>query len=104
MNPSEYSDSSGGINTGTRPTAVGYISHLSVPSVSGYDCALYPSVPQGSDGKYVDDYCLYSSSGVALVVGGGYYSHTKNFGAFYLNGEIGASSSGSTSARLQYLP
>lgn len=103
-NPSEYSDTSGGTKTGTRPTSGGYISQWSVPSVSGYDWALYPSSVSGSDSTYVADYCLYNSSGVVLYVGGFYYQR-QDCGAFYLGGDGTASdSSGLIGARLQYLP
>ena len=103
-NPSEYSDTSGGTKTGTRPTTSGYISEWSIPSISGYDWALYPSAVNGSDSTYVADYCSYSGSGVVLFVGGN-YNQSQNRGAFYLNGYYAASYSDSyVGARLQYLP
>lgn len=104
-NPSEYSDTSGGTKTGTRPTSGGYISQWSVPSVSGYDWALYPAAVSGSfAGTYVPDYCHYGSSGVVLYVGG-FYDQYQDHGAFCLGGDGAASdSSGRIGARLQYLP
>lgn len=103
-NPSEYSDTSGGTKTGTRPTSGGYISQWSVPSVSGYDWALYPSAVSGSDSTYVADYCYYYSSGVVLYVGGN-YNQSQDHGAFSLSGFYAASGSlSSVGARLQYLP
>lgn len=103
-NPSEYSDTSGGAKTGTRPTSSGYISQWSVPSVSGYDWALYPSAVRGSKSTYIADYCGYGSSGVILLVGGCYYTGNA-WGAFPLYGDQTASYSGKNiGARLQYLP
>ena len=102
--PSEYSDTSGGTKIGTRPTTGGYISKWSVPSVSGYDWALYPSAVSGSDSTYVADYCYYSSSGVVLYVAGD-CAQNQDFGAFCLYGNFTASDSVSNvGARLQYLP
>lgn len=102
--PSEYSDTSGGTKIGTRPTTRGYISEWSIPSISGYDWALYPSAVSGSDSTYVADYCSYDSSGVVLCVGGFYYWNQER-GAFFLGGSFTASSSyDTTGARLQYLP
>ena len=102
-NPSEYSDTTGGIKIGTRPTSGGYISQWSVPSVSGYDWALYPSAVSGSSSTYVPDNCRYASSGVELCVGG--YYQSKWHGAFCLVGDWAASdSSNYVGARLQYLP
>ena len=103
--PSEYSDTSGGTKTGTRPTtAYGYISQWSVPSVSGYDWALYPSTVSGSDSTYITDHCSYTSSGEVLCVGSD-YGQAQNRGAFYLDGNAPSSSTGSGyGARLQYLP
>ena len=102
--PSEYSDTSGGTKIGTRPAPNGYISQWSVPSVSGYDWALYPSAVSGSDSTYVPDYCDCNSSGVVLYVGGN-YSQSQDRGAFFLCGSYAASGSvSSIGARLQYLP
>ena len=105
-NPSEYSDTTGGIKIGTRPTTGGYITQWSVPSVSGYDWALYPSTvsDRSTDNTYVADMCFYVSSGVELCVGGS-YGQRDTYGAFFLNGNCTESESwGDIGARLQYLP
>lgn len=103
-NPSEFSDSSGGVNTGTRPTSGGYISSWSQPSTSGYDWAIYPGAVSGSDSTYVPDYCGYGSSGVVLCVGGSYYRSLYH-GLFYLGGNSSASiSDGDIGVRVMYLP
>lgn len=106
LNPSTYSDSSGGTYTGTRPTSGGCISAFGVPSAAGYEWALYPSsvVSDSSYSTYIADYCNYSSSGVVLYCGGNWYQD-RNSGMFYLNGYNSASGSYSgIGARLQYLP
>ena len=104
-NPSEYSDATGGIKIGTGPTNDGYISQWSVPSVSGYDWALYPSAVSGSNSTYVPDWCSYYSSGVAPLIGGDYFQNDQGFGAFCLYGYGKVSVSASNNcARLQYLP
>lgn len=106
LNPSTYSDSSGGTNTGTRSTSSGCISAFGVPSATDYEWALYPSsvVSDSSYSTYVADYCNYNSSGVVLIVGGSYY-HSRSYGMFSLNGSNSSSSSvGYIGARLMYLP
>ena len=103
-NPANFSDSSGGTKTGTRPTSGGYISAWGIPTVSGFEYALYPSAVAGSETTYIADYCNYSSSGVVLYVGG-YYVQSRNRGPFYLDGSYAASDAGSSiGSRLQELP
>ena len=106
LNPSTYSDSSGGTNTGTRPTSSGCISAFGVPSTTDYEWALYPSsvTSDSSYSTYVADHYYYDSSGVVLYIGGG-YNRGRHSGMFCLLGNAGSSSSSDfVSARLQYLP
>lgn len=103
-NPSNFSDTSNGTKVGTRPTSGGYISAWNVPSVSGYEYALYPSAVSGSDSTYICDYCSYNSSGVVLRVGGSYGQY-QDRGAFCLLGVDAASSQNAgTGCRLMKLP
>lgn len=103
-NPSKFSDSSGGVNTGTRPTFSGYISSWTQPSTSGYDWAIYPGAVSGSKTTYVPDCCYYYSSGVVLYVGGSYGQNLVH-GLFFLYGSESASySGGSIGVRVMYLP
>ena len=103
-NPDSFSDTSGGTNIGTRPTSGVWISAWSIPSVSGFEYALYPSAVAGSGSTYVCDYCFYDAWGVVLCVGG-HYSQVQNFGAFYLGGDIDASLAFAyIGCRLQKLP
>ena len=103
-NPASFSDTSGGTNIGTRPTSSNWISAWSIPSVSGFEYALYPSAVAGSESTYVCDYCYYNASGVVLVVGGS-YSQSQLYGAFYLGGDSAASHAyAGIGCRLQKLP
>lgn len=102
--PSEFSDSSGGVNAGTRPASNGYISSWKQPTKSGYDWAIYPGTVNGSNSTYVPDYCYFNGSGVALSVGG-WADGKLLHGLFYLSGDSsGSSTSSSIGARLMYLP
>lgn len=103
-NPASFSDTSGGTNVGTRATSSRYISGWTNPTASGFEYALYPNAGAGSESTYVCDYCLYSSSGVVLSVGGD-YDQSQKCGAFYLVGSNTASNQYNyTGCRLQKLP
>lgn len=106
LNPSTYSDSSGGTNIGKRPTSSDCISAFGIPSATDYEWALYPSSVVSDSGysTYVADYCGYNSSGVVLCVGGN-YNQSRGYGMFYLAGNNSSSGSyGYIGARLMYLP
>lgn len=104
LNPSEYSDTTGGTLTGTRPTSSGFISAMSVPGVENYEWALYPSAVSGSETTYFADGYYYGSSGVVLYCGGG-WGQDRSCGLFCLSGNYRASDSCSyIGARLQKLP
>lgn len=106
LNPSTYSDSSGGTNIGRISTSPGNISAFGIPSATDYEWALYPSsvVSDSSYSTYVADYCDCSSSGMVLCVGG-YYVQIRGFGMFCLDGSYSSSNSfGNVGARLMYLP
>ena len=103
--PSKFSDSTNGVNTGKRTTSSGYIKTWSEPSIAGYEYAIYPNAVNGSTQSYVNDRCYYTSSGVVLYFGGYYNGQSQSFGAFYLDGHVGSSSSYSDiGCRLQKLP
>ena len=103
-NPASFSDTSGGTNIGTRPTSSKWISAWSIPSVSGFEYALYPSAVAGSENTYVCDYCSYDTSGVVLRVGGEFIQDQTR-GAFCLFGSNTASSATvGIGCRLQKLP
>ena len=103
-NPSEFSDSSGGVNTGTSPDATGYISSWSQPSITGYDWAIYPDKATGSNLTHITDYYHGTISGVVLCVGGD-YTQDLTGGLFRLEGTQQASRSyGNIGVRVMYLP
>lgn len=105
LNPTGYSDSSGGTKVGARPTSSNYISAYSVAQSNGYEWFIYPcSVSVGSESTYVCDYCYYNAGGVVLCVGGN-YSQSQYYGLFYLYGNNAASNSGQyVGSRLLKLP
>lgn len=104
-NPANFSDTTGGTNTGTRPTTIGgYISDWSIPTATGFEYALYPSAVSGGEQTYIADICGYNSSGVTLYVGCS-YSRGQQYGMFFLYGYYTASMSSSIlGSRLQKLP
>lgn len=103
-NPASFSDTSGGTNVGTRATSSGWISGWTNPTADGFEYALYPNAVSGSETTYVCDYCDYDASGVVLVVGGD-YGQSQDYGAFYLDGSSAASNADtSIGCRLQKLP
>ena len=104
--PENFSDTTGGTKVGERATTSNDIKAFFVPSASGLEWALYPNevVSDSNYETYVCDRCYYYASGVVLFVGG-YYSQYQSCGAFCLDGNNQASSSGaSIGARLQKLP
>lgn len=82
LNPSSFSDSSGGTLAGSLTG--GYPSALSVKSVSGLFPVFVPSASSGSNTTYVPDGWNFNASIPCLYVGGGYYQNL-NHGMFYVN-------------------
>ena len=85
LNPNDFSDTSNGANIGKRPTSGGWISAYNVPTVSGFEWALYPSAVSGSESTYICDFCNYNSSGVVLYCGG-YFDPSERHGLFCVQG------------------
>ena len=79
LNPSAFSDSSGGVLVG-KPSD-GWISALSVKTVSGLPPLFIASGSSGSDSTYVPDYWSYGASGPCLFRGG-YYGQDLSHGMF----------------------
>lgn len=105
-NPASFSDISGGTLTGTRSTSSDQIKEWAIPTASGFDWALYPSVVGEGAGEqtYVTDYCNYSSFGVVLSAGGNHY-RDQGSGPFYLLGNFSdLSQNASIGCRFQKLP
>ena len=100
LNPSSFSDSSGGTNVGTLTS--GYPSALSVRTQAGFPL-FAPSASSGSATTYTCDGWYFYSSSPCLCVGG-YYDQYANLGLFYV-GCDGASDAGAgIGCRLQELP
>ena len=105
-NPANFSDSSGGMNIGTRTTVTNCIKAWTSPSASGFEYAQYPSegISDSSYATYICDIYYYSSYGVVLYVGG-CYSQNQNRGLFCMCVNIDASDSYSDiGSRLMKLP
>lgn len=105
-NPANFSDDTGGTNIGTRANANGVVTEWTEPSASGFEYALYPAAVTTDNNyeTYDCDYSGYNASGVVLF-GGGYYSQSQYYGAFYLGGSGAASFKNAyRGSRLQKLP
>ena len=105
-NPANFSDTTGGVNVGTRTTANGVVTAWTNPTASGYEYAIYPNncVSDSTYSTYSADSCNYNSSGVVLYVGGSFVQGQDD-GLFRLYGDDGASHSLSfIGSRLQKLP
>lgn len=105
LNPANFSDSTGGVKTGSRSTAAsGYTSAWNTPIATGYEWMIYPSETQGGETTYIADYCYYNATGVVLNIGGNYGTAKYN-GLFSLSGYGAATSSDvSLGSRLMILP
>jgi hypothetical protein len=105
--PSEYNDSRTNYTlVGTRPTTSNCIKSMFVPTVEGYEYAMYPSevISDSSYSKYFTDGHYYDSGVTVLHCGGSLYQG-HGAGMFRMTGNISASTSSvSVGARLMYLP
>ena len=87
-NPASFSDTASGILTGVRPAITGNIIEWGVPTVDGFEWALYPSKTEDSGGiytTYVTDAAYYAGSNSILVSGAGGDNHAA-YGIFCLFG------------------
>lgn len=81
-NPKDMGDTTKGTLVATMPSSHGYIKDWSVPTVSGYEYALFPSSVDSTDSSYIPDY-FYQDAGTVLYVGGARKTLTQH-GAFFL--------------------
>lgn len=106
-NPASFSDTTGGTRVGTRANASGVVTEWTAPSASGFEYALYPAAVT-TDSNYATydcDNAFYNQYGTAIIVGGKYNRQKQDHGAFYLNGNMDASSKNTDyGSRLQMLP
>ena len=101
LNPSAFSDSSGGVLVG-KPSS-GWISALSVKTVSGLPPLFIASGSSGSDSTYVPDGWYYSASYPCLCRGG-YYGQSLDHGLFYVDCSSVSNAVADIGCRLQKLP
>lgn len=108
-NPTNFSDTTGGTNVGTRSAETETTCCAKAwnkPSATGFEWALYPSDVQRYSNwtTYTTDMCTYQSSGIALSVGG-YVNQFQQYGAFAFDGTTSASTtSPGIGSRLMKLP
>lgn len=100
LNPSKFSDSSGGTAVGVPSN--GWPSAFKVKTNGGFPTFI-PTSASGSDTTYSCDYWYFGSSYPCLCVGGG-YGHGSNCGLFCVNYSGASSYGGNVGCRLQELP
>lgn len=101
LNPSAFSDSSGGVLVG-KPSS-GWISALSVKTVSGLPPLFIASGSSGSDSTYVPDSWNYNASYSCLFRGGDYGQHLYH-GMFRVYYDSVSYANANVGCRLQKLP
>lgn len=101
LNPSAFSDSSGGVLVG-KPSS-GWISALSVKTVSGLPPLFIASGASGSGSTYVPDSWYYYASSPCLCRGGG-YGQSLSYGMFYVDCYGVSYANAGIGCRLQELP
>lgn len=101
LTPSAFSDNSGGVLVG-KPSN-GWISALSVKTVSGLPPLFIASGSSGSDSTYVPDSWGYGASDPCLRRGGG-YSRFLSHGMFYVRYGSVSGADAYVGCRLQKLP
>lgn len=101
LNPSAFSDSSGGVSVGTPSN--GYPSAFSVKNVSGSFPLFIPTAASGSDSTYSCDYWGFSVSYPCVFAGGG-CSQNQYRGLFYFSYDTASGSGGGVGSRSMKLP
>lgn len=100
LNPSKFSDSSGGTAVGVPSN--GWPSAFRVKANGDFPVFI-PTSASGSDATYSCDVWNFGSSYPCLYVGG-YYSHSSSYGLFYVNYVSASNYSVVIGCRLQELP
>ena len=100
LNPSKFSDSSGGKAVGTPSS--GYPSAFTVKTTGGFPLFI-PTAASGSESTYSCDDWYFDSLGQCLSVGGYYYQYAY-LGLFYVNYYSVSIAYGNIGCRLQELP
>lgn len=100
LNPSKFSDSSGGKAVGTPSS--GYPSAFTVKTTGGYPLFI-PTAASGSESTYSCDYWGFGSSYPCLYVGGN-YSQIADCGMFFVGYSSVSDAYSNIGCRLQELP
>ena len=100
LNPSNFSDSSGGTSIGTPST--GYPSALGVKTALN-GMWIIPTAASGSDSTYVPDYWYFYASYPCLYLGGN-YNQVQDRGLFCVDYGAASSSNSYIGSRLMKLP
>lgn len=103
QNPSQFSDSSGGVAVGQRANAAGYISQWSNPTATGFEYALIPNAVDGTENTYICDY--FYINGTQCITGGVVVSQSQFYGIMFLATNYNLTTQNpSTGCRIQKLP
>ena len=100
LNPSNFSDSSGGTAVGVP--SKGWPSAFTVATVAGLEWVIYPTATGGSESTYSSDSWYFNASYPCLRFGGS-FSHDMGDGLFYVYC-LSSDSYANTGCRLQKLP
>lgn len=101
LNPSSFSDSSGGVSIGMQSS--GYPSAFSVKNVSGTFMLFIPTDASGSDSTYSCDFWVYYAANPCLCAGGS-YSQSLARGLFFFGCTTASDISAYHGSRLMKLP
>lgn len=101
LNPSNFSDSAGGVSVGTPSS--GYPSAFTVKNVSGTFVMFIPTAASGSETTYSCDNWSFSASNPCLCVGGS-YGQNGNHGLFFVDYTTASNSNANRGCRLLELP
>lgn len=101
MNPSAFSDTTGGTPVGV-PTS-GYPSAFTVATVPGLEWVIYPTAANGSETTYSTDLWRFNDSAPCSYLGGSYKQYESR-GLFFVFYSTEVSSRADTGCRLQKLP
>ena len=100
LNPSNFSDSSGGTSVGTPvggwPTAFNVVNRAGFPMI-------IPSAAGGGETVASCDYWGFGTS-IPVICVGGYYNRSGNRGLFYVDCTSATGANGNLGSRLQELP
>jgi hypothetical protein len=101
LNPSDYSDSSGGTTIGIPSS--GYPSKFEVKTINGAYPMFIPTEANGSESTYSCDNWYYGSSSPCLNMGGS-YNQNGDYGMLFVSSNSASNTNAYIGSRLQELP